>query len=179
MWRAIIATGLLLGIRRGELMGLRWGDIDWDRKSISIQRAAYRVSRQEQRIKVPKTATSLRSIPIPEPLVKVLKAWQAEQQGGPEDYICTDSQHRWLHVDAPTKWFAEFITRHQLPPLNLHGLRHTAATIMLEAGIPVRTLSEHLGHGQTSTTTNIYAHTTQASREQAATALQNAITNGS
>ena len=176
MWRAIIATGLLLGIRRGELMGLRWGDINWERNAICIERAAYRVSRQQQQVKAPKTATSKRSIPMPEPLVTVLKAWQVEQKGAPGDYICADARHRWLHIDAPTKWFEKFIARHKLPPLNLHGLRHTAATIMLEAGIPVKTVSEHLGHGQTSTTTNIYAHTTQASRERAAEALSDAVT---
>jgi integrase len=80
-----------------------------------------------------------------------------------------------LHIDAPTKWFAEFIRRHQLPALSLHGLRHTAATIMVEAGVPLRAVSEHLGHGQVSTTANIYVHTTQASRERAAEALANAL----
>ena len=178
MWRAIIATGLLLGIRRGELLGLRWSDINWERKSICIERAAYRVSRDKQQVKVPKTASSRRSIPMPEPLAVILNAWLSEQGGTAEDYICSESRGKWLHVDAPTKWFAKFIARHQLPSLNLHGLRHTAATIMLEAGIPVRTVSEHLGHGQTSTTTNIYAHTTQNSRELAAEALKKAVTSG-
>lgn len=179
MWRVIIATGLLLGIRRGELMGLRWGDINWERNTITIARAAFRIKGYDQQVKAPKTATSYRCIPMPDPLVAILKAWQTEQGGGQGDYLCADMKKKWLHIDAPTTWFAKFIARHQLPPLNLHGLRHTAATIMLEAGIPIRTVSEHLGHGQTSTTTNIYAHTTQASREQAATALQNAVTNGS
>jgi len=79
MWQAIIAAGLLLGIRRGELMGLRWGDIDWDRHIIHIVRTAYRVSRDEQQVKVVKVANQLRSIPMPEPLVAILKAWQTEQ----------------------------------------------------------------------------------------------------
>lgn len=175
MWRAIVAMSLLLGIRRGELMALRWGDVHWERRSISIARAAYRVSKQDQQVKAPKTATSIRSIPIPEPLLPILKAWHSVQGGLDDDYICADARLRWLHIDAPTKWFAKFIARHGLPSLNLHGLRHTAATIMLEAGVPVRTVSEHLGHGQTSTTTNIYAHTTQASRERAAEALQQAV----
>lgn len=178
MWQAIIATGLLMGIRRGELMGLRWGDINWERNTITIERAAFRVSKQEQCVKVPKTATSKRTIPMPAPLVPVLQAWHEQQGGTADDYICAERPGKWLHVDAPTKWFAKFIARRCLPPLNLHGLRHTAATIMLEAGIPVKTVSEHLGHGQTSTTTNIYAHTTQVSRDQAAETMSNAVTPG-
>ena len=157
VWRAIIAAALLLGVRRGELMALRWGDIDWERHSIRIERTAYRVSRDEQQVKVPKTATQLRSILMPEPLVAILKAWQMEQGGTADDYLCADLHHRWLHIDAPTKWFATFIARHQLPPLNLHGLRHTAAVILLEAGIPVSTVAAHLGHGQASTTINLYS----------------------
>jgi integrase len=78
------------------------------------------------------------------------------------DYLCADAHRRWMHVDTPSKWFVGFVRRHQLPPLTLHGLRHTAATLMIEAGIPVRTVSEHLGHGQTSTTVNIYTHSSRA-----------------
>ena len=178
MWRAIIATGLLLGIRRGELMGLRWSDINFERMSVCIERSAYRISRDPQQVKAPKTATSRRCLPMPEPLAPILKVWQTEQAGTADDYICAVARGKWLHIDAPTTWFAKFIGRHQLPSMNLHSLRHTAATIMLEAGIPVRTVSEHLGHGQTSTTTNIYAHTTQSSRELVAKVMKNAVTNG-
>ncbi len=73
MWQAIIATCLLLGVRRGELMGLRWGDINWARGVIRIERAAYRVSREEQRVKAPKTATSVRAIIMPSPLVAIMR----------------------------------------------------------------------------------------------------------
>ena len=139
-------------------MALRWGDIEWNQAMVQIVRTAYRVSHDTQQVRELGAGSALRTIPMPEPLVPILMDWQKEQGGSHDNYICADTQHRWLHIDAPTKWFAEFISRHQLPPLNLHGLRHTAAAIMLEAGIPVNAVAAHLGHGQPSTTSNIYAN---------------------
>jgi len=135
-------------------MALRWDDIDWELSAIRIVRSAFQVSRDEQQVRMLNNTAQL-SILIPEPLILILKAWQYEQGGNDTDYICADAQRRWLHIDSPAKWFAKFIARHHLPSLNLHGLRHTAAVILLETGIPVNAVAAHLGHAQSSTTLNL------------------------
>jgi len=146
MWQAITATVLLLGVRRGELVGLQWGDIDFNREEVHIRRAAYFVGGEKQGTKTPKTALSERTIPLPAPLKELLKHWRESQGGGDTDFICAGAPGGWMSVDTPTRWFADFITRHKLPPIGLHGLRHTAATLMIDAGLPIRAVSEHLGH---------------------------------
>ncbi|HEX2949013.1 MAG TPA: tyrosine-type recombinase/integrase, partial [Armatimonadota bacterium] len=180
MWRAIISTSLLLGIRRGELIGLKWMDIDFEKHVVRIERAAYKLSEAEQEVKSPKTATSLRALPLDKTLATVLQEWHAQQQGGPEDFVCAEKikktgEINWLHVDAPTKWFSRFTARHSLPSLNLHGLRHTTATLMLTEGVPINTVSEFLGHAKKSTTLDTYSHDSVASKRQASETLSNAV----
>lgn len=180
MWRTIIATALLLGLRRGELVGLRWGDIDYAKNVIRVERAAYCIPGEPQAVKAPKTATSQRAILIPADLKPLLQAWQVAQNGTADDYVCAERIEKtghlnWFHIDAPTKWFTRFIGRHGLPALNLHGLRHTNATIQINAGIPLRTVAESLGHAEVSTTSNIYSHPTQVARQRAADALSRAL----
>ncbi len=174
--QVVIGTGLLLGVRRGELIGLRWDDIDWQQNLVAIRRSAYKVRGKEQAVKSPKTAGSQRTIPLPTPLREILLRWQQVQCHPELNYICCSETGEWLHIDMPTRIMEIFVRRHRLPPLTLHGLRHTAATVMIEAGVPLCAVSEHLGHGQTSTTVNIYTHATPASRALAGASLQNVIT---
>lgn len=173
--QVVIGTALLLGIRRGELIGLRWEDIDFEQNGVSIRQAAYKIRGKKQAVKAPKTTGSARTIPLPTPLREILLRWRALQRPTAPGYICTDEAGRWLHVDTPTRMMQAFVQRHGLSALNLHGLRHTAATAMLEAGVPLRAVSEHLGHGQASTTTNVYSHATLVARAMAGTALANAV----
>lgn len=175
MVQAMIGTALLLGIRRGELMGLRWDDINWQQDLVSIRRAAYKIRGKAQTVKTPKTAGSIRTIPFPAPLREILTRWRQVQQHPEGDYICCDEHGHWLHIDTPTRLMAAFVRQSGLPTLSLHGLRHTAATVMIEAGVPLRAVSEHLGHGQASTTANIYTHATATSRALAGTALTKAV----
>jgi len=174
MWRAIVATALLLGIRRGELVALRWGDVDWTRRVVRIERAAYSVTGSPQRVRAPKTATSLRAIDLPDALADILQSWRQEQGGADDDYICAEPHSRglsWLDIDTPTRWFWAFTRRRGLPPLNLHGLRHTYATILLDAGVALPTVAELAGHSTPTTTARIYTHPTSAQRDLAREAV--------
>lgn len=174
--QVVLGLALLLGVRRGELMGLRWEDLDWQAAQVHIRRAAYKVRGSAQTVKVPKTAGSVRTIPLPAPLHDLLQQWHAVQAPQGSDFICCHAHGRWLHIDTPTRMLAAVIRRHCLPALSLHGLRHTAATVMLEAGVPLRAVSEHLGHQHTSTTVNIYAHATADARAHAGRALGQVVT---
>ncbi|MBQ6830673.1 MAG: tyrosine-type recombinase/integrase, partial [Clostridia bacterium] len=70
-----------------------------------------------------------------------------------------------------SKWFGDFIKRHDLPPIHLHSLRHTNATLLIASGADLRTVSKRLGHSNMTTTGNIYTHAIQAADERAATLL--------
>jgi len=97
-----------------------------------------------------------------------LKASLGPKWGETREFVCTTADGSWLSVDQLTRAFKEFIERHELPTITLHGLRHTAASLLISNGLNVRTVSSILGHSQASTTLNIYSHTFQSSLREAA-----------
>ena len=80
-----------------------------------------------------------------------------------------------MYPDSLTKWFSKFLKRNNLRKVTLHSLRHTNATIMIAEGTDIRTVSNRLGHAQTSTTLNIYTHALKSKDEQAAEVLDNVL----
>ena len=80
-----------------------------------------------------------------------------------------------LRPDTLTKWFRKFIDRNELPPITLHGLRHTNATLLIAAGVNLRTVSGRLGHSRAATTANIYAHAIQSADAAAAEAIDDVL----
>ena len=81
-----------------------------------------------------------------------------------------------MHPDTLPRWFDKFLKRHGLPDINIHGLRHTCASLMIASHVDLRTVSRRLGHAQVSTTGNIYAHQIQSADEAAAGAIELALT---
>ena len=196
-FRAIVLLALATGMRRGEILALEWGEINWQAHLITVKQSAYTATGQGQQVKAPKTATSARLVAMPADLEDALRAWQQQQsdervksgslwQAG--DYIFTNWDGSWLHVDSVTREWEKFLKRVNkrakedaektgaepeiLPPLTFHGLRHTAATFLLASGIDVRAVSGILGHAQASTTLNIYGHMLQSSAQRGADAMQ-------
>ncbi|HEX2948066.1 MAG TPA: tyrosine-type recombinase/integrase [Armatimonadota bacterium] len=167
VWRALISTSLMLGIRRGELVGLRWGDIDWDRNILQINRSAYKIAKHPQMVGAPKTALSARSLMLPPSLKEILLAWHEQQGGDQDDYICAMHHDGWMAIDTPTQWFAKFIADNHLPKMNLHGLRHTLATTLLASGIDISTVASILGHSTPNITSRTYVHPTHAATNRA------------
>ncbi|MHB9130370.1 MAG: tyrosine-type recombinase/integrase [Armatimonadota bacterium] len=80
----------------------------------------------------------------------------------------TQTHGVWMRADEVTKQFRKFLKRHHLPLIPFHGLRHTAATLLIAQGLPARTVANVLGHTQTSTTLNIYSHVLESSARRAA-----------
>lgn len=143
-----LQCGLILGLRRGEICGLRWGDIDFDAEEVHIINQRIRLATGELVDAPPKSATSARTIPIPAPLLGALKA----SRGLPGAYVCRltpsglDSAHRRL------------VQALGLPYIPLHGLRHSMATSCIRHGGEMRSLQQILGHASYSTTANRYTH---------------------
>lgn len=167
---------LCLGLRRGELLGLEWGDVDWKKGQIHIIRNRVIVNGKSV-VKDPKTATSKRTIDVPARLMEKLKQHQRTCQMNRlrmgEDYTATD--YIIVHPDGKPiypEYLSQMLTKLQkkydLPQCRFHDLRHLCASIMLMQGVNVKVAQERLGHKDISTTLNIYSHVLPSSAKEAA-----------
>ena len=141
---------LCCGLRRGEMLGLKWEDVDLDRRLLHVRRQRIRVDGQILETK-PKTEASIREIPLADPLMDFLGQHWGEG--------CYD-----LGGDVPTsdkqleKALDGALNRAKLPHVSLHGLRHTMASTAAGQGILIKVLQEIMGHAQYTTTADVYAH---------------------
>ena len=182
--RMMIMLLLYSGLRRGELLGLEWKDLDFGKNLISIKRTSQYLPGNGIFTKETKTESSVRTIKLPEQvflLLKEYKRWQAEKQihmgdrWTQSDRLFTTDEGKPVHPDSISGWFRKFIAKTDLPQISIHSLRHTNITLLLSAGVPLRTVSYRAGHAQTTTTANIYAHAIQSADEMAAQALDNLL----
>lgn len=146
-----LSLGLVLGLRRGEICGLRWTDIDFDQGIANICNQRMRLDNGAIVDALPKSRSSVRPVPIPGPLLDQLR--KRRQLAG---YVCSltpsglDAAHRAL------------VKRLALPYIPLHGLRHSMATACIRHGGDMRCLQLLLGHASYSTTANRYTHPDRA-----------------
>ncbi|MDK1096626.1 MAG: site-specific integrase, partial [Actinomycetota bacterium] len=141
------------GLRRSELLGLQWQDVDFDAATLSVNRGLVLVG-YETHISRGKTSNSRRAIDLDATTVQVLAAWRAWQQT--EQTVVGVEPTRWVFADAGGKpirphsisqTFARIVKRAGVPRIRLHDIRHTHGTLLIKAGIPVKVVSERLGHG--------------------------------
>ncbi len=170
---------LLTGMRRGELLGLEWRDINWEQRYIQISRASYYTPEKGVYTDTTKNESSDRIIMIPTEAIGVLKKqwnWQVQQSLQNPKWVhsgrvIVSEDGTPMHPDRLTRWFPKFIATTDLPPITLHSLRHTYATLLIEKQIPVTDVSAQLGHSNVTTTMNIYAHAIRKARIAAADQL--------
>lgn len=175
---------LLTGMRRGELMGLEWNDIDFKNKTISIMRTSQYTPSKGIFTDTTKTEQSKRLVSIPVQIIAMLnkyKLWQGKQRLSLGDqWINTNRLFtQWngepMHPNTPYQYFQKLLKKYSMRKVSLHSLRHTNATLMINSGTDIRTVSGRLGHSQTSTTLNIYAHELRSANEAASDAISNIL----
>lgn len=183
-YRTIILTLLYTGMRRGELCGLTWSDIDFKNGLIDINKTSLYLPEQGIFDDRTKTQSSNRVIKVSSEVIEILKQHKLEQaktrfllgdRWTESGKVFTQSEGKPIHPDTITGWFAQFIQRHNLPPIHLHSLRHTNATLLIAGGADLRTVSKRLGHSNMTTTGNIYTHAIQTADERAADLLQDIL----
>lgn len=169
------------GARRGELCGLRWRDIDFKAGAVTISRNVVEGAGSQVVEKDTKTHAA-RRIALDPDTTTALKAQRTRMAGrakacdrplGPDAHVFSaepDGSRPWAPNDV-TKAFIRVRTRVGLPAVRLHDLRHFAATRLLAAGVPVRTVSGRLGHANAATTLGVYAHFVEESDQEAAAKL--------
>lgn len=188
-YRAIFTMFLYSGMRRGELCGLTWGDINFSSGVIDINKSSLYLPGRGVFDDNTKNRTSDRSIKLPWFVIDILREWKKEQtliclhsgtawkgKRGDECKIFTRDNGLPIHPDTITGYFNKFIKRYDLPSACVHSLRHTNATLMIASGVNVRTISKRLGHAHTSTTTNIYAHAIRTADENASDVIDDILT---
>lgn len=167
-WSTPIIFDLLSGLRRSELLGLRWEDIDIEKRIIHVRQTQNYTPDDGCYTDAPKSIKSNRPLRIAQSGMLLLSEYQRWQDAQREKLgdawkdedgrVFTNDFGAPRHPDSLTKWFTAFIKRSDLPKVTVHSLRHTYASLMIFDGVNIVTISHRLGHAQTSTTTNIYAH---------------------
>lgn len=183
-YRTMITLLVYTGIRRGELCGLEWRDIDFENQVMHVSRSSQYIGNKTMITKEPKTKSGIRHFSLSLTACFLLKAyqrWQEEQkfnagdQWEESDRLFTSWNGKPIHPDTITDWFSKFIKRSGLPYVTLHSLRHTNATLMIAEGTDVCTVSRRLGHANTATTLNIYAHALKSKDKEAANTLESVL----
>jgi integrase len=165
MWRLAAMTGM----RRGELIGLRWRNVDLDGAFVSVQEQLVRQGDRGVVFGEPKTAKGRRRVPIDAVTVAALRAHRAAQVVvGIEDLAFDRGDGTPLDPDGVTDAFLALSRRADLPRIRLHDLRHTAATMMLRAGVHAKVVQERLGHATIGMTLDLYSHAVPAMAAEAA-----------
>src|SRR5664280_1821571 len=172
LWHTIAMTGM----RRGEAIGLRWSDVDLETARLSVRRALIPTNR-EVVVSEPKTVKGRRVIALDPGTVEVLKAQAARQLHEQNDWdeawvesglVFTQENGSALDPESVTRYFRRAVKKSMLPSIRLHDLRHTHATLALQAGIHPKVVSERLGHATVSITLDTYSHAIPAMQEEAA-----------
>lgn len=177
-----------LGLRRGELLGLKWKHIDFEKGLVSIEdnmvEVKKEVSADRLLTKSPKSASGQRVIPISSALNEYLKKAHTDYllrklKMGKDffdgDYVVCQENGKPYKPNSFTDKFNNFLKKNKLKHIRLHDLRHTNATLMLTQGISPKVAQMRLGHSDYSTTMNIYSHVLKSVETEAAEKIENAI----
>ena len=151
---------LCCGLRRGEVLGLKWTDVDFDRKQLRIERQKVRVD-QKIIVSKPKSAASVREIPLDDHILSILRL---KRRGGSD--ILRGITDKTLQTGLDRALVAAGV-----PRVSLHGLRHTMAAAAAGEGVSIKILQGLMGHAHYTTTADIYAHVDQQPRRLAAEAI--------
>lgn len=163
-----ILVAMITGLRIGELCALQWRDFDLERGNVMIRRNLQRIrnegmqdgitgnglSRTRVCIQMPKTASSVRMIPLADGLMNILRVYRKS----PEQYLIPGRKQDWVDIRTLQYRFSSILKKCQIQPFHFHLLRHAFASRCVELGCDMKSLSEVLGHSSIQVTMNIYVH---------------------
>lgn len=174
-WRTLYSILTFCGLRRGEVAGLKWGDIQWEAKELKVERnVTYNMQDKTLHVGMPKSGKS-RMVPLPNSVILLLQQHQKEQEtfyGGailPTGYIFHGKQDSYTPVtpDAITRKLTKIAQKNQLPHIYPHLLRHSFATQALSNGADAKSIQDTLGHADISTTLTFYAGVSEKAKRDA------------
>ena len=181
-----IVLAAFYGLRRSEVLGLKWDAIDFQQNTITIKHTLTSCKIDGKKIEVAadttKTKSSRRTLPlIPQFREMLLQRWEMQEEYKRVcgncyntkylDYICVDEMGNIIPPNYVTEAFPKLLARHGMRHIRFHDLRHTCASMLLKNGVPMKQIQEWLGHSDFSTTANIYAHLDYNSKLNSAEAM--------
>ncbi|MDH6363703.1 integrase [Enterococcus sp. PF1-24] len=175
MFRILAFTGL----RKGELLALRWKDINFSAKTLSVKQTLTTVKDWKLDFQTPKTAKSSRTISIDDETIHTIKKWKNEQRKilfkmginslDINQLLFTQlDSNRPIYLDFLNHNLKQIINENKLNYITVHGFRHTHCSLLFESGATIKEVQERLGHTDIKTTMNIYAHVTEQQKEKTA-----------
>ena len=182
--RLMLLCALLLGLRRGEIVALKWSDINFRTHSLSVNKSVYKEKGAPQQLKPPKSQTSIRTVYFSEVLLGAFEEWKAAQEEErvsagfdwkEQDYIFTNEVGDMISLYTPSRICSKFEEKNGLHHLKFHGLRHTCGSLMASNGVDPETVKTVLGHDSIETT-NLYIHPYEKNMRKAAEILGNIVT---
>ena len=171
-WRCLVHMLLITGARRGEILGLKWKHVDFKGCKIYICNAVLYSPEKGVYEDTPKTKKSIRLVSVPRETIDLLKELRQEQlkrqdeAGVVTEFVFCQEIGKPMHPDSVTDWLNKFSKRHDLPHLNPHAFRHTMASLLINEGVDIVSVSARLGHENPSTTANVHAHIIEGADEK-------------
>lgn len=174
--KSAVVLGLFYGLRRSEVCGLRWKDINFDANTMIIRNTVVRMRTliEHEKTKNKKSKRTLFLIETTIPFLLDIKRKQTET-GNLSDHVCTWPDGRPADPSYISHAFKQFLETHDLPIIRFHELRHTTGSLLLEKGLSVKQIQEYLGHENISTTLDIYAHLSLEGKKEVAQAMDNIL----
>lgn len=181
-YKVLIYLALMSGAREGELVALKFSDIDFINNRITIERSAYKLKDQPTQTKPPKD-NDIRTVKVDKYTIELIRQLRAEKEqerlrlgtawlNG--EWLFTTWNGSIMHPATPSHWFREFLKRHGLKHRKFHALRHTSATLLLLGGTNIKQVSGRLGHADLRVT-NQYLHCVAEADEAAANTLRDML----
>lgn len=172
----LLIMTLATGMRLGETLALRWSDVDLEKKEIRISRGLVRAKQDDGTYinieAVPKTQASLRTVGLPDRIVRMLKT-MAKHRINDKALVFPDAEadDGYIHNKRPLRHLQAICREIGISVITYHNLRHTYATRLFEAGVSIKTVQALLGHASIQTTQNIYIHVMPATKDKAVQAI--------
>lgn len=173
---------IFTGARRGEVLGLEWHNVNWEKNTIKIEKNVVCTPSKGVYVDTPKTVTSKRTISMPQLMMDMLSEYKEEydllkeglswKRTAPDnDFIFVRDNGLPMRPDTLSSWLTRVEEKNGLPHLNAHAFRHSVASALIFHGVDPVSVSKRLGHNQVSTTTNIYSHIMSAAEQRNAEIL--------
>ena len=182
-FQTLVQLAIFTGARQGELVGLKFSDIDFFNNNLTISRSAYKLKGEQVKTKAPKSDKE-RTVALNSSCIELLKelrkqhireAQQLGSQWQGKNWVFTSWDGSMMYPKTPSKQFAKFLKRHNIEHRKFHSLRHTSATLLLYNGTDLKTVQGRLGHADL-TTTNKYLHLVEQADIEAVNSLENLLT---
>ncbi len=170
-YRTLFLTAIMTGARQGELLGIKWQDVDFEKKQIHIRRTF-----NHGRFFLPKTKESVRAIDCPPTLIQELRRWKLASLPNDNDLVFANEAGKPMNYsNMVQRYFHKGLKDAEISRIRFHDLRHTYASLLLQQGENIKYIQSQLGHSSPTVTLNVYSHLTKKENQEAACRLVDTI----